>query len=76
MTIVNIFCWIKHCTSSKTEKKNILKSPQLCYYHPLFFAVCPRSLDPFCIVPYNLKWIKSSWTYDQIFQKGPMTVKI
>ena len=26
----------------------------------------PRSLDPFYIVSYNVKWTKTSWTYSNI----------
>ena len=26
-------------------------------------AICPRSLDPFYIVSFYIKWVKTSWTY-------------
>ena len=28
-------------------------------------TVCPRSLDPFHEVLYNIKWVKTSWTYSK-----------
>ena len=28
-----------------------------------FYTICPRSVDPFFIVTYYIKWIKTSWTY-------------
>ena len=30
-------------------------------------AVCPRSLCPFYIQPYCIKWVKASWTYSKRF---------
>ena len=30
---------------------------------PFMFNVCPKSLDPFYIVTYYIKWVKTSWTY-------------
>ena len=27
------------------------------------FTVCPRSIDPFYVVIYNIKWAKTSWTH-------------
>ena len=29
-------------------------------------TVCPRGLDTFYIVPYNIKWVKTSWTYSTV----------
>ena len=29
-------------------------------------TVCTRSLDPIYMVPYHLKWVKTSWTYSRI----------
>ena len=31
-------------------------------YHEAYITVCPRSLDPFYVVGYYIKWGKSSWT--------------
>ena len=33
------------------------------YYLLITYAVCPRSLVPFYIVTYYIKWLKTSWTY-------------
>ena len=33
-------------------------------------TVCPRSLDPFYIVNYKMKWIKTSWTYISAIDEG------
>ena len=29
----------------------------------LTFTVCPRSSDPFYVVPYYMKWVTTSWTH-------------
>ena len=26
-------------------------------------TICPRCLDPYCIVNYYINWAKTSWTY-------------
>ena len=33
------------------------------------FTVCPRSIDPFYIASYYLKWVKTSWTYRRTSNK-------
>ena len=40
-------------------------SVQSWYLTPLqkLTTVCLKSLDPFCIVSYDIKWVTSSWTY-------------
>ena len=30
-----------------------------------YCTVCPRSSDPFYRVPYNIKWVTTSWTYSK-----------
>ena len=45
-----------------------LLSFRIFFCHPVFRScrmstVCPRSLEPFCIVSYYIKWVKPSWTY-------------
>ena len=29
----------------------------------IHYTVCPRILDPICIVTYYIKWVQTSWTY-------------
>mgnify|MGYP007048712824 CR=1 FL=1 len=31
---------------------------------------CPISLDPFCIVTYYIRWVKTSWTYCAVCIQG------
>ena len=37
------------------------------YHVFLCMYLCPRSLDPFCIVSYFIKWVKPSWIYSIVF---------
>ena len=32
-------------------------------YKAKIYTVCSKSLDPFYIVTYYIKWVKTSWTY-------------
>ena len=36
---------------------------------------CPRSLDPFHIITYNIKWVKTSWTHS-IYEKHISSMNI
>ena len=38
-------------------------------------TVCPRSLDPFHRVYYNIKWIKTSWTYSKTYIQYSKNIK-
>ena len=31
--------------------------------------VCPKSLAPFFMVTYYIKWVKTSWTFSTSFEK-------
>ena len=39
-------------------------------------TVCPRSLDPFHIVSYYIKLVKTSWPYSYVSFRGLSLVKI
>ena len=59
-----------HCIWQDFNQKQLIKSSSalICYFtfyqgRNYFFTVCPRSLDPFHIVTYNIKGVKTSWTY-------------
>ena len=38
--------------------------------------VCPRSLDPFFILTYYMKWAKTSWTFSRILECVPVGINI
>ena len=31
---------------------------------------CPRSLDPFYVVAYYINWVKTSWTYCNLYHRS------
>ena len=45
------------------KRKNCKENGEVLPYFSVRHTVCPRSLDLFYIVSYNIKWVKTSWTY-------------
>ena len=54
--------WWEKKKKGKKKRKIPAKSGKMAYKR-IFLAACPRSLDPFHIVSYYIKWVKTSRTY-------------
>ena len=53
------------CIGSKTLRNK--ESGKKIYREMFNNTVCPKSIDPFYMISYNMKWVTASWTYSNNF---------
>ena len=54
-----------YCLMLSQVKTVFERIQRVTFQADLKVTVCPRSLGPVIIVSYNIKWVKSSWTYSK-----------